>query len=199
MALQETRTPVSTQYIIEGYLFILYGSGGRREYAGVGFVVDLRCRRAITFTHSDTSRIALLGLSTGPRQLIIGSVYAPQGTRPVEERKAFYEVLEGITAKFQTKGALFLMGDYNARFSEPTVPGIMGPWHFRSVEPTATGEGETNAELLQEFCHTFSMLSPGSWQEKTEDKMVTYRAPGVNHLPGQRPDPAKFAELDLVL
>eukprot|EP00969_Alexandrium_andersonii_P117647 5203876-Alexandrium_andersonii.AAC.1 len=29
--------------------------------------------------------------------------------------------------------------------------------------------------------------------------MVTYRAPGVNHLPGPRPDPAKFVELDLLL
>eukprot|EP00969_Alexandrium_andersonii_P257026 11363442-Alexandrium_andersonii.AAC.1 len=95
MALQETRTPTTTQYIIDRFLFVLYGSGEQKEYAGVGFVVDLRIRKSITFTHNCGPRIASMGVRTGPREIILMSAYAPQSGRPLQERSAFYEKLSG--------------------------------------------------------------------------------------------------------
>eukprot|EP00969_Alexandrium_andersonii_P306663 13557062-Alexandrium_andersonii.AAC.1 len=58
MVLQETRTPQTTQYIIGKHQFLLFGSGEAKEYAGVGFVVDLRLRSSVTFTYNVGARIA---------------------------------------------------------------------------------------------------------------------------------------------
>eukprot|EP00969_Alexandrium_andersonii_P075858 3344074-Alexandrium_andersonii.AAC.1 len=60
MALQETKNPTTTQYVSEGYLFLLYGNGENREHAGIGFVIDMRIRRAIRST-------CLLYTSPSPR------------------------------------------------------------------------------------------------------------------------------------
>eukprot|EP00969_Alexandrium_andersonii_P290903 12858226-Alexandrium_andersonii.AAC.1 len=49
LLMQETRTPQTTQYIVERYLFIVFGSGEGKEYAGVGFVVGRKARRAIKY------------------------------------------------------------------------------------------------------------------------------------------------------
>eukprot|EP00969_Alexandrium_andersonii_P223368 9865946-Alexandrium_andersonii.AAC.1 len=65
MLLQETRTPQTTQYVLEGFLFIVFGSGEGREYAGVEFVVDMRVRRAIKYIDSQGARLALLAIRTG--------------------------------------------------------------------------------------------------------------------------------------
>eukprot|EP00969_Alexandrium_andersonii_P221481 9781970-Alexandrium_andersonii.AAC.1 len=123
MALQETRATNTTQYIMDGFLFILYGGGGKQEYAGVGFIVDIKVRRAITFTTNEGPRIAVLGVSSGPRQIILVSAYAPQNARPPQENTAFYEDLSNVYTSFETKGVVVILGDMNARFTEVTIPG----------------------------------------------------------------------------
>eukprot|EP00969_Alexandrium_andersonii_P108650 4793695-Alexandrium_andersonii.AAC.1 len=42
-------------------------------------------------------------------------------------------------------------------------------------------------------------LPPQHGKRKSQARMITYRAPGVNEPPGVRPDPAKYAELDLYI
>eukprot|EP00969_Alexandrium_andersonii_P052498 2305499-Alexandrium_andersonii.AAC.1 len=123
MALQETRATSTTQYVMDGFLFILYGGGGKQEYAGVGFIVGIRVRRAIAFATNAGSRIAVLGASAGPRKIILISAYAPHNARPVQEKAAFYEDLSNVYSSFETKGAVVTLGDMNARITEITIPG----------------------------------------------------------------------------
>eukprot|EP00969_Alexandrium_andersonii_P307677 13600780-Alexandrium_andersonii.AAC.1 len=40
--MQETRAPQTTQFCSDDYLYVLCGSGHKRGYAGVGFVVGPR-------------------------------------------------------------------------------------------------------------------------------------------------------------
>eukprot|EP00969_Alexandrium_andersonii_P282481 12488055-Alexandrium_andersonii.AAC.1 len=65
-------------------------------------------------------------------------------------------------------------------------------------QPHAEGES-TNAELLLGFCANRDLVLPASWRQRSMAHMVTYRAPGVEGIPKGDPDPAKYAELDLVV
>eukprot|EP00969_Alexandrium_andersonii_P102526 4525187-Alexandrium_andersonii.AAC.1 len=43
------------------------------------------------------------------------------------------------------------------------------------------------------------MVLPATWRRRPLDRMVTYRAPGVEGPPGPEPNPASFAELDVII
>eukprot|EP00969_Alexandrium_andersonii_P333735 14749269-Alexandrium_andersonii.AAC.1 len=63
MALQEVKSRTSAQYVVDGFLFIIYGNDmNKKEVAGVGFVVDIRCRSAVIGTFGYTTRVATLKL-----------------------------------------------------------------------------------------------------------------------------------------
>eukprot|EP00969_Alexandrium_andersonii_P083240 3672413-Alexandrium_andersonii.AAC.1 len=100
--------------------------------------------------------------------------------------------------KYSTKGVTIIMGDFNARIRSITFEDILGPWHLRGVDGEQN-DAESNATLLMEFCRARDVVIPASWMRRSQDKMVTYRAPGTNQPPGPEPDPHVFAELDLVL
>eukprot|EP00969_Alexandrium_andersonii_P271240 11989199-Alexandrium_andersonii.AAC.1 len=53
MAVQETKSPQTTQYLSEDHLFVTFGSGERKEDAGVGFIVNKRLRRAVRYMDSE--------------------------------------------------------------------------------------------------------------------------------------------------
>eukprot|EP00969_Alexandrium_andersonii_P099796 4402515-Alexandrium_andersonii.AAC.1 len=46
LAIQEINVPTSTQYVMGDYTFLLFGGGGEREYAGVGFILESRLVKA---------------------------------------------------------------------------------------------------------------------------------------------------------
>eukprot|EP00969_Alexandrium_andersonii_P086304 3804881-Alexandrium_andersonii.AAC.1 len=58
LALQETRIATTSQFTSGEYLFVLFGNGTAKEYAGVGFVLSLKLRRAVNFVHNEGSRMA---------------------------------------------------------------------------------------------------------------------------------------------
>eukprot|EP00969_Alexandrium_andersonii_P372281 15481382-Alexandrium_andersonii.AAC.1 len=78
MAIRETKSPTTTQYISEGYMFVTVGNGQTRENSGVGFVIDPKVRRAIRHMDCKGSSLALLALASGPRDIVILSAYAPR-------------------------------------------------------------------------------------------------------------------------
>eukprot|EP00969_Alexandrium_andersonii_P330978 14629196-Alexandrium_andersonii.AAC.1 len=196
MAVQETRTPGTTQFVANGHLFVLVASGEQKEYAGVGYIINLKVRKAITFVDCRGGRMAALGVNTGPRELVLLNVYAPQAARPFEERQHFYDELWDFTDSLETRGVLVYLGDWNARLRHRESEDVVGPWHFVASDRVAGDEGSTNEELLVQFCIARDLVLPSSWMQRPQDKMVTYRAPGVNEPPGRQPDPAKFAEID---
>eukprot|EP00969_Alexandrium_andersonii_P012832 559388-Alexandrium_andersonii.AAC.1 len=50
-----------------------------------------------------------------------------------------------------------------------------------------------------EFCREWDFVLPASWKQRANKNMVTFRSPGAQGLPGNNPDPAKYAELDVVV
>eukprot|EP00969_Alexandrium_andersonii_P097890 4321292-Alexandrium_andersonii.AAC.1 len=171
LALQETRTPTTTQFVVEGYLFILFGSGEKKEYAGVGYIVSLKLRTAIVAADNDGSRMAVLGIDTGPRKLWIFSVYAPHEERPEEERREFYDNLDMFLGKYRTAGVPIIIGDLNARIRRIQERGPLGPFHLRGIEPATQGGQETNEELLINFCAANELVLAGSFFRRRQELM----------------------------
>eukprot|EP00969_Alexandrium_andersonii_P143784 6358745-Alexandrium_andersonii.AAC.1 len=104
LALSETMVSQTTQFMSGDYTFFLFGSGAKREYAGVGFVVHNTIKHTITGFASWSSRVALIGLHLGGRPLLLGSAYTPQSGRPYEERAHFFSDLERANDQFRSKG-----------------------------------------------------------------------------------------------
>eukprot|EP00969_Alexandrium_andersonii_P070199 3098393-Alexandrium_andersonii.AAC.1 len=72
------------------YTFLLFGGGGGREYAGVGFVIESRLVKATIGIQSHGPREAWLALRASPRDLYVASRYAPQPGRSLDERERFF-------------------------------------------------------------------------------------------------------------
>eukprot|EP00969_Alexandrium_andersonii_P363196 15461386-Alexandrium_andersonii.AAC.1 len=198
MAIQETKSPQTTQYLSEEHLFVTFGNGEGQEDAGVGFIINKRLRRAIRYIDSEGSRVALVALATGPRDLLIVTAYAPHEGRKKDEKDAFYEDLACLMDRNDTKGVRVLVGDFNSRISSRTVEGIVGPWHLVALGVPNQDERD-NVERLIEYCQERDLVLPASWKRRRQEEMVTFRAPGTQGLPGPVPDTSKFAELDIVI
>eukprot|EP00969_Alexandrium_andersonii_P238693 10536842-Alexandrium_andersonii.AAC.1 len=85
-------------------MFIFYGGGSAKEYAGVGFVINLAVRRAIAFTDSRGPRAAVLGIDARPRQILVYSMCAPQSGREEDERRGFFEIAGNLMDAHLTQG-----------------------------------------------------------------------------------------------
>eukprot|EP00969_Alexandrium_andersonii_P070584 3114907-Alexandrium_andersonii.AAC.1 len=115
MCTQETRMASTTQFLSKGYLFINFGGGGNKEYAGVGYIVHPKLIPAIKYVHNEGARIAELALAVAGRDIFLYSVYVPQSGRPPEERQGTFDILDKLLQSSKSKGVAVIAGDYNAR------------------------------------------------------------------------------------
>eukprot|EP00969_Alexandrium_andersonii_P360038 15454521-Alexandrium_andersonii.AAC.1 len=189
---------------MDDYTFILFGGGGDREYAGVGFIILSRLVRATIGAQDHGPREAWLAVRASPRNLYVASCYAPQSGRPLEEREHFFSRLSDSIASYQPKGVVLPTGDFNARIgpSSSAEHPTLGPHTF-------VGSGGnwyhppgliTNRDLLLEMAAAHSLVVSGSLFSRADEQKVTYHAPGAPKPPlrGAWP-PIVYAELDHLL
>ena len=150
----------------------------------------------------------IMGLDLAPRRLSLISAYVPQSRRAEEERTDFVDELAGAIEKCQTKGAVIVLGDFNARIharlngeEDRIGPHIYGAGVEKLQDGVWEQGGRTNRDLVMELCAAQGLKIMNTWFRKPESRKVTHRAPGVAKLPtdAQGWDPAFFAELDLCL
>jgi len=211
VCLQETRVPQTTQYLIDDVTFVLAGGGGDREYAGVAIAMQADIRRAVSgVVVLPGGRLMAISLDLAPRLLTVICAYAPQSARPEDERSDFFEQLAGLVDNAERKGAVILLGDFNARLhgrlrgEEPVIgPHIYGAGVGRILRTVSEAAGRSNRDLLMEMCQLDGpsgvLRIMNTWFRKKDAEKVTFVAPGVDKLPrrGGPWDPASFAELDL--
>eukprot|EP00969_Alexandrium_andersonii_P152848 6758845-Alexandrium_andersonii.AAC.1 len=63
----------------------------------------MKARRAIKLIDSQGPRIAMLAVKKGPRVINLYTAYAPQAARPLGERQGFYEDLDKLISRQETK------------------------------------------------------------------------------------------------
>ena len=76
-------------------------------------------------------------------------MYAPDISKPKEQREEFYEGLQTIVAQIPQDALLIMMGDMNARIGNMPVPGVKQRFN--------EGEINDNGDLLTKVCSMNSL------------------------------------------
>ena len=94
LCLQETKSKNTTQYVVDNYTFLTVSAAdpNHQEHAVVGFVLSPTARRVLLRTHPVSNRLASITLLTVSGEISILNGYAPQSSRPEEERQEFFDL-----------------------------------------------------------------------------------------------------------
>ena len=156
---------------LEGYTCYWHGAGG---YSGVGLHVR---RELITtdqpkYSHPEfdhETRIVEITLG----EIVVASVYVPNGGKDYEAKKAFMHSLEGYArAKHATGKKLVLCGDINVARTDMDV-------HPRERKPGIIGQRPEERELLERILSA-GLVDLGRAFDPDNESLFTWWAPWRN-------------------
>jgi len=141
--------------------------------------------------------VASLKLRVSGGSIGLVCVYAPHNLKPLEERVAFYDVLDACVEKTKVHGFTCVIGDLNARIGSRRndEEHIFGEYCFGREARHVTEL--PNRDLLVEFCtaHKFSVAN--TLMPNLPQNLVTYHEPGV--APMSPISEVGFSMLDLMI
>ena len=179
LGLQETRHNQNSKETRKQYTWFFSEEGARKEYtAGVGIVISNKYLKYIKDVEPITDRIMYVTLNAAV-EINIVVVYMPTADRPqVEKQKAYEDLVTVITDK-QSKGPIYIMGDFNARLIFPTTQEeAMGKHTMHTngskIELLAESMRE-NRDLMMELCMTYKLKATNTTYRKPLTKIATYR------------------------
>ncbi len=147
---------------------------GERAYSGVG----LHVRRDISpeplrFEHPDfdnETRIATVRLGN----LVVGSVYVPNGGKDFAAKLLFLEAMERYTAECRSQGLnLLLCGDMNVTRTDLDV-------HPKERKPNVIGQRPDERELFERVIANGDMADVGRALDPYNDQLFTWWPPWRN-------------------
>ena len=127
--------------------YILAYSGkpkDERAKAGVGLLLHKRFQQNIDQIDYINEKLLRVTLKHDNGYIQIISAYAPDISKPKEERRSFYEELQSIVDLIPSHHRIILMGDLNARVGNEIINGVKQ----RFNEHTSNDNGD----LLTDFC-----------------------------------------------
>jgi exodeoxyribonuclease-3 len=156
---------------IEGYYCFWHGE---RAYSGVG----LHIRRDISpnqplFEHPDfdyETRIVTVRLAN----LIVGSVYVPNGGKDFAAKLNFLKAMERYAADCRSQGLdLLLCGDMNVTRTDQDV-------HPKERKPNVIGQRPDERELFERVIANGAMVDVGRALDPDNDQLFTWWPPWRN-------------------
>jgi exodeoxyribonuclease-3 len=144
---------------------------GERAYSGIGLYV----RKQISpdppqFEHPDfdfETRITSIRLDN----LVIASVYVPNGGKDFAAKMRFLEAMERYTADCQAKGLeLLLCGDMNVTRTDQDV-------HPKERKPNVIGQRPDERELFERVITAGTMIDVGRAMDPDNDQLFTWWPP----------------------
>lgn len=126
---------------------ILFYSGvdkEKRAHAGVGILIHRKYENSIegiTYINENIMNV-ILKLNNGKIHFL--SVYALDISKSREEREKFFDQLQSAIDQLPINEKVFIMGDFNARTRNNTVPGNMQKFNEEVIN--------NNGELLITLC-----------------------------------------------
>jgi exodeoxyribonuclease-3 len=147
---------------------------GERAYSGVA----LHVRRDIVpepprFEHPDfdfETRIAVVQLEN----LVIGSVYVPNGGKDFAAKMRFLESLERYAAECRSRKLdLILCGDMNVTRTDQDV-------HPKERKPNAIGQRPDERELFERLLNGGALIDMGRALDPDNDRLFTWWPPWRN-------------------
>jgi exodeoxyribonuclease-3 len=153
---------------IEGYWCCWHGE---RAYSGVGLHIrrDI-CPNPPQFEHPDfdyETRIATVRLGN----LVVGSVYVPNGGKDFAAKLRFLEAMERYAADCRSQGlGLLLCGDMNVTRTDLDV-------HPKERKPNVIGQRPDERELFERVIANGDMVDMGRTLDPDNDQLFTWWPP----------------------
>jgi hypothetical protein len=94
------------------------------------------------------------------------SLYAPDISKPKEQREEFYEDLQNVIDQIPKDALLIMMGDMNARVGNMPVPGVKQ--HFNE------GKINDNRDILTNFCSMNSLRMNNIFFNHNRNHKITW-------------------------
>jgi exodeoxyribonuclease III len=147
---------------------------GERAYSGVGLHIrrDI-CPDPPKFEHPDfdhETRIATVRLGN----LVVGSVYVPNGGKDYAAKLRFLEAMERYAADCRSRGLdLLLCGDMNVTRADRDV-------HPKERKPNVIGQRPDERELFERVLANGGMVDVGRALDPDNDQLFTWWPPWRN-------------------
>ncbi|KAF2896813.1 hypothetical protein ILUMI_09361 [Ignelater luminosus] len=152
---------------------ILYSMGVVKGTAGVGFWINKKLKSSIRQFWGKSDRVAsvILQLNNEERLAII-QVYAPTESATLTAKRRFYEDLEKVLLKLQSKSDnIIVMGDFNSKIGQRKEEDghIMGRYGY--------GERNGSGIMLVNFAKRHQLYISNTFSSKTKGGRWTWRPP----------------------
>ena len=170
LAIQEhrrTKTALVTNInILTGYRLFMNDTHSP-GVGGMGFVISSRCSYKLISSEFFSTRIGKLVFDISRRRIHILSVYAPTAIDAhANEAMSFYDRLSSIVDAIQTRGHLFLCGDFNATLPVDKV-----------CIKNRCGEANRNTKMLQSFIERYDLLAVNAYTRQKHCSLPTFDGP----------------------
>ena len=131
---------------------------------GVGLLLSNRAFENLLSVDKISSRIIVAELDGNPKVTVI-SCYSPHNSAPETEVDDFYNELRAIVEHVPAHNFLMLLGDFNAKLSNP------------DVKFSYNTETNRNGEKLLDFMDEFSLFASNTCFMKPQNKLWTFEYP----------------------
>ncbi|XP_045467858.1 craniofacial development protein 2-like [Harmonia axyridis] len=161
-ALSETKKKGKGNIKYEDYIFIYSGKGKHeRATSGVGLMVHGKLEANIENVIYVNDRIlqAIFKFQDTSITHII-SVYAPDISKPSEEKDAFYEDLQRVLDGIPGKDEIMLLGDFNARVGNGVIRGLKNRFNEENINENGEQLIQTCAQNELRINNTFFPHKP---------------------------------------
>lgn len=166
---QETRWVGSKAREIGGWK--LWYSGGAKSKNGVGILVAEKWREHVVGVERFGDRLMSLKVVVGGAALSIICAYAPQVGLGAEEKRSFWEALDGVVRAIPGEERFVIGGDFNGHIgkSREGFADVHGGFGF--------GSRNDSGRALLEFSVAFGCVIANSWFKKRDEHLITYQSP----------------------
>lgn len=166
----ETKKKLKGSKYVENYAMFYSGVDQRERAAkGVSIFIDRKWESRIKEVQYINERIIMMKLKHDRGYLIAIGVYAPEEGKK-DETEEFYEILQNLLDKYNSKYEVLLVGDFNARVGNQNIPNIVGT-HGEKTK-------NSNGEKLREFAAFNELCISNTLKKKKDIHKYTWAARG---------------------
>lgn len=173
-ALSETKKKGKGSTKFSNYILIYSGKNkNERASSGVGFLVNEKFEHSIKAVEYISDRLLMITLNIKPyKETHYISVYAPDITKPQEEKDQFYDELQEILNNIPPKDEVIILGDLNARVGNNVIPRVKSLFN-----EAITNE---NGDQLSSFCmHNELRINNTFFDHKPQHKYTFHNSRGL--------------------
>jgi hypothetical protein len=184
LGLCETRWNGSGEFTMASGKLLLYSGramGEKHEY-GVGLILSKSLKKSLIEWRAVSECLLIARLNTRLRKLTIVQCCAPAHEATMEEKEAFYGLLETTLHQIRQSDITIMMRDFNAKIGDDNqgIKHVMGR--------NCLGNRNENGEIFIDLCANYEMIIGGSLFPHKDIYKATWVAPNhhtsnqINHI-----------------